>query len=90
MSKPTMDVSKISGNIFSLAGEACKILRKAGLKDEVPEMQKKIFASHSYEEALVVISEHVEITFEADEEEEEEDEENEINFEEEDDDDSDS
>ena len=59
--KPTCKLTGEDSNIFNLAGKAAGALRKAGQGDKVTEMNNKIFACGSYEEALNVIGEYVEI-----------------------------
>ncbi|MDE7193507.1 MAG: hypothetical protein K2O14_06000, partial [Oscillospiraceae bacterium] len=47
---------------FNLVGIAAKTLRKNGMKEEASEMTEKVFNSGSYEEALGIIGEYVNIT----------------------------
>lgn len=51
-----------NGNIFNLIGLASRTLRQNGMTAEEKEMQNRIMGgdSHSYEEALGIISEYVE------------------------------
>ena len=51
-----------NGNIFNLVGIAAKTLRRNGLSAEASEMTEKVFGSGSYEEALGIIGEYVNIT----------------------------
>lgn len=50
------------GNIFNLAGLAAGTLREHGMKEQAEEMKERVCSSHSYEEALCVIGEYVNIT----------------------------
>lgn len=59
--KPKCKLIGQDGNIFNLAGLASKTLKKAGQADKAKEMTSKIFACGSYEEALAIIGEYVEI-----------------------------
>lgn len=53
------------GNIFNLMGIASKTLKRNGQYDESKEMIEKITTTaKSYEEALCIISDYVEITSE--------------------------
>ena len=49
------------GNIFNLLGIAARALRRAGYKDESMEMQEKVYASSSYDEALCIIMDYVDV-----------------------------
>ena len=57
------------GNIFNLMGIASRTLRENGLGDQAKEMSSRIMASGSYDEALCIIGEYVEITSVGDEDE---------------------
>lgn len=50
-----------NGNIFNLVGITVKALEKNGKREEAKEMSDKVFNSKSYEEALSIISDYVEI-----------------------------
>lgn len=60
--KPDCALIGQDGNIFNLAGIAFRTLREYGRGAEAEEMKKRIFASGSYEEALNIIGEYVNIT----------------------------
>ena len=60
--KPDCPLIGADGNVFNLAGLAGRTLRRNGLPDEAREMSKRVFASHSYSEALSIIGEYVNIT----------------------------
>ena len=48
-----------TGNIFCVLGGAAKILRKCHLYDEMNEMANRVYESGSYEKALEIIGEYV-------------------------------
>ena len=60
--KPDCPLIGENGNIFNLAGIASNTLREHGLKEQAEEMKESIFSSHSYDEALGIIGEYVNIT----------------------------
>lgn len=59
--KPKCKLSGENGNIFNLVGKASKVLEEAGKAKETSEMCLRIFASNSYEEAISIIAEYVEV-----------------------------
>lgn len=61
VTKPRCKLIGEDGNIFNLIGIAARSLRKAGLADKATEMSEKVMQSKSYEEALSVIMEYVEV-----------------------------
>lgn len=61
VTKPRCKLIGEDGNIFNLIGIAARALRKAGLADKATEMSEKVMQSKSYEEALSVIMEYVEV-----------------------------
>ena len=60
--KPKCKLIGENGNIFNLMGIASRTLKRNGLKEESEEMIKRIEESHSYDEALMIIADYVEIT----------------------------
>ena len=50
------------GNIYNLMGLAARTLRKNGLTEQATEMTERITACGSYDEALGIIGEYVNIT----------------------------
>ncbi len=60
--KPDCKLIGENGNIFNLTGIAAQTLRRNGQADEAKEMSERIFKSGSYEEALGIIGEYVNIT----------------------------
>ena len=61
VTKPRCKLIGEDGNIFNLIGIAARALRKAGLADKTIEMSTRVMQSKSYEEALSVIMEYVEV-----------------------------
>jgi len=60
--KPDCPLIGTDGNIFHLVGIAAKTLKRNGMSTEASEMSEKVFNSDSYEEALGIIGEYVNIT----------------------------
>lgn len=60
--KPKCSLIGQNGNVFNLMGIASKTLKKNGMADEAKEMCSRITSSGSYDEALSIIDEYVEIT----------------------------
>ena len=60
--KPDCPLIGQDGNIFNLMGIALRTLRQSGMADEAKAMQERITASGSYDEALNIIGEYVNIT----------------------------
>lgn len=60
--KPNCPLIGENGNIFNLVRIAAKTLKKHGLSEQASEMTEKVFGSGSYEEALGIIGEYVNIT----------------------------
>jgi len=58
--KPDCALIGEDGNIFNLAGVAARTLREHGLKEQAEE--ERVCSSGSYNEALCIISEYVNIT----------------------------
>jgi len=50
-----------NGNIFNLMGIASKELKRKGFSTEAKEMVAEVTSSRSYQEALSIIGEYVEI-----------------------------
>ena len=59
--KPICKLVGQDGNIFNLINIVSKVLKNNDLHDEAKEMTNRIFNSRSYNEALRIISEYVEI-----------------------------
>lgn len=62
--KPDCPLIGKDGNIFNLIGIASKTLRDNGMAEQAVEMRDKIKVSGSYDEALCIIGEYVNITSE--------------------------
>lgn len=60
--KPDCALIGQNGNIYNLVGLAVRTLREHDLKEQAAEMKDRVFASGSYEEALCIIGEYVNIT----------------------------
>lgn len=60
--KPDCPLIGEDGNIFHIVGIAAKTLKRNGLSEQASEMTDKVFGSGSYEEALGIIGEYVNIT----------------------------
>lgn len=60
--KPDCELIGQDGNIFNLMGVASQTLRRNGMSDEATEMCSRIRESGSYESALCIIGEYVNIT----------------------------
>ena len=60
--KPDCPLIGENGNIYNLVGIASRTLKRNGLSDEASEMTEMVFGSGSYEEALGIIGEYVNIT----------------------------
>ena len=61
MEKPICSLIGKDGNIFNLIGIASKCLRSNGMVNEAIEMTTKVFEASSYEMALCIIGDYVEI-----------------------------
>ena len=59
--KPECKMIGENGNIFNLMGLASRALKRCGMDDEAAEMRGRVMASGSYDEALCVIDEYVEV-----------------------------
>ena len=60
--KPDCPLIGQDGNIFNLVGIASRTLKRNGLSAEASEMTAKVLSSGSYDEALGIIGEYVNIT----------------------------
>lgn len=60
--KPKVKLSGTDGNVFALAGKVTEALKKAGQGDKAKEFTDKLFKSGSYDDALVLMSEYVEVS----------------------------
>lgn len=60
--KPDCALIGKNGNIFNLMGIANRTLKRNNMFDEAKEMCNRIMSSESYEKALSIIEEYVNIT----------------------------
>lgn len=60
--KPDCKLIGEDGNIFNLMGIASKTLRQNGMAEQAVEMRDRIRESGSYDKALCIIGEYVNIT----------------------------
>ena len=58
--RPKMQLEGMDGNIFSVMGNASRLLKRSGQAAEAQEMFDRVTSCGSYEEALSIISEYVE------------------------------
>lgn len=65
--KPDCPLIGQDGNVFNLVGIASRTLKDNGMATEAKEMSSRVFASGSYDEALSIIGEYVNITSTEDE-----------------------
>lgn len=70
--KPKCVLIGEDGNIFNLMGIASRTLKRNGMSEEAKEMCDKITKSRSYDQALAIISDYVEVTSREEMEDEEE------------------
>lgn len=61
MPKPRCKLIGENGNIFNLMGIASRTLKNAGLKEDSEEIFSRVTSSNSYEEALSIICEYVDV-----------------------------
>ena len=59
--KPYCKLIGEDGNIFNLMARAARTLRENDLSEEAKEMRERITSSGSYDEALCIIGEYVNI-----------------------------
>jgi len=59
--KPRVKLIGTDGNVFALMGKCTQALRKAGQAKEADQITEKIFNCGSYQEALTIMQEFVEV-----------------------------
>ena len=59
--KPKCPLIGADGNIFNLMGIASQTLKRNGMAEEAQEMRSRITSSGSYDEALCILGEYVDI-----------------------------
>lgn len=60
--KPDCPLIGQNGNVYNLMGIAGQTLREHGMEDQAKEMFQRIFQCHSYDSALNIIGDYVNIT----------------------------
>ena len=60
--KPDCPLIGEDGNIFRLIGIASETLRENGMQEQAEEMRNRIFQCQSYDSALSIIGDYVNIT----------------------------
>jgi hypothetical protein len=61
MSKPKCQLLGQDSNVFNLVGIASQTLKRAGQPDNAKAMTDRVFASGSFDEALGIIMEYVDV-----------------------------
>jgi hypothetical protein len=61
MKKPICKLIGENGNIFNLVSIASKTLIENDMRDKAIEMRNRVFESESYDDALAIIAEYVDI-----------------------------
>ena len=59
--KPECKLSGTDGNVFALSGRVGRALKEAGLLEKRDEFYSRIRECKSYDEALTLMSEYVEV-----------------------------
>ena len=59
--KPSAKLIGEDGNIFSILGRVSRSLKEAGKEEQAKEVCERVMASCSYDEALQIIMEYVEV-----------------------------
>lgn len=62
MDKPECELIGTDGNVFAIIGKVSRTLKRAGRPEEAKRFVERVQACHSYDEALMVVEEFVEIT----------------------------
>ena len=60
--KPKCKLTGTDGNVFALAGQVTRALKKAGQFDMVNDFTSKLFQTKSYDEALQLMMEYEEVS----------------------------
>jgi len=60
-SKPKCKLTGTDGNVFALAGRVTACLKKANLPDQAKEFSSKLFSCGSYNEALQLMMQYVDV-----------------------------
>lgn len=59
--KPVCKLSGENGNVFNLLAKVCRVLKDSNMKQEMEECREKVFNSPSYDSALQIMMEYVEV-----------------------------
>lgn len=59
--KPTCKLAGEDGNIFFILGGVSRTLKENGKADQAQEVSERVMASRSYDEALHIMMEYVEV-----------------------------
>ena len=59
--KPKAKVLGENANVFNLLGICTLALKRGRQREKVSELTEKVFASHSYNEALTIMGEYCEL-----------------------------
>lgn len=59
--KPTVDLIGSDGNVFLLMSKCKNALIREGMVSEANEMMEEVLNSHSYVDALAIMSRYVEV-----------------------------
>jgi hypothetical protein len=59
--KPRCKLTGTNGNVYALAGRVSSTLKRAGMEDEAQEMKDRIKVCASYDEALQIMMEYVDV-----------------------------
>ncbi|KUP04287.1 hypothetical protein Q75_15965 [Bacillus coahuilensis p1.1.43] len=59
--KPTCQLTGEDGNIFFILGRVSRTLKENGKAEQAKEVSDRVMASRSYDEALQIIMEYVEV-----------------------------
>lgn len=60
--KPDCPLIGQNGNIFNLMGLASRTLREHGMEEQAREMRERVMSSESYDKALCILGDYVNIT----------------------------
>jgi len=59
--KPKVKLTGQDGNVFNLIGVCRKVLQKNGMAKEATELVNRCFSAGSYEEALAIMGEYLDV-----------------------------
>jgi hypothetical protein len=59
--KPKVKLTGTDGNVFTLAGKVSRALKTAGQPEKAKEFNSRLFACASYDAALQLMMEYVEV-----------------------------